>query len=241
MGARGHMAATLAAMALGACATTAADTATIELPVPAAPDVPRALPAPSAALGKLRPEPMDDDDAVSVEVLRYAFTETDAEDFVAAVTEAARAQGLDHLARTDWRIRWNFALDPKIDGSCLATASRTALSVRYVLPDWQPDGAPEPWLRREWDRFATALDTHEYGHALIGMQAKQAIDALVTGDPDPAGCRALRRRLNQTAKAITQQGRDAAYDALTGHGRTQGAVLDVSDGAASGRPANVSP
>ncbi len=102
----------------------------------------------------------------------------------------------------------------------------TRLRVTYQLPDWEPDDDAPQALRDLWSAFERDLWIHEYGHGLVGYRAKQDIQKILSeadiSDPD---CRVVGDRLNALGRAITSRGQDAAYDELTGNGRTQGAVF----------------
>jgi predicted secreted Zn-dependent protease len=219
-------------------ATTDATAASASIPIPDATfTAPERLPALSEPLGLLRPDAKADGSAASDNITiifkPYTVTGTDPKSLSKSLIDAAESEGLSHIARVDWNVAWRFQLDKK-DELCRVKSANAKLRVTYRLPEWVPDGTPEPGLVTYWDQFETALWTHEYGHALIGYQVRDDILTLLN-DPsqmDPS-CSQLRQRLNRTAKAITQRGTDAAYDRDTGHGRTQGALFHHKDAQAA--------
>ena len=220
MNGRGPVLAIIAALA--ACSTTTEPEASPGPP----PDIPTALPAPGTPNAVVRPEAFEGDD-VTVIVDTYPVTQHEPDAMMAEIRREAAAKGLPMIAKTRWRVRWRYELDAREGGGCDANEPRSTLQVTYILPDFQPETEPPAEVRANWDRFERDLRIHEYGHGLIGLQAKRAIDAAMRaqGQSDTGDCDALGETLNTRLYAIIAQKRDAAYDRLTRNGRTQGAVL----------------
>lgn len=135
------------------------------------------------------------------------------------------ADGHGYDGRTDWRITWQYQL--MSDGtSCKVDSMDATLDVTMTLPRWTPLPRASEKLVAQWNDYDRALRTHEEGHQAIAMAAKNEIErsdgltALVAAD-----CKLLGTQLNAAATAIidTHRKADAAYDASTDHGKTQGA------------------
>ena len=205
------------AMALTACASA-----------PAAP-APMRLPDAGSELGALRPDAASLSDRITVNTERYSFDSVEPDALLAEMRNSAQSAGIAMLGRTDWNVSWtyDYAQDA---GQCAAENVQTSLTVDYVLPDWQPRSRPSDALRQRYAVFSAAVEVHEYGHALIGYRAMQDIQlALSTSAVRHTDCARVGKALNAKARdIIARASREGdAYDRDTGHGKTQGAFLDL--------------
>jgi predicted secreted Zn-dependent protease len=194
--------------------------------------IPDRLPTAEEPLGFLTPyaDPVRDD--VTVTVKPYVVTGSTPDAILYeddGLLSKFSHKGRAFIARVDWTVDWSFDYETD-DDLCRAKNVQTDLTVNYILPDWQPAKAVGDGLRRYWDAFEEALWVHEYGHALIGYETKKDIQAeLSDAEISETSCRQLGRTLNAKAKALVERGQDAAYDAVTDHGATQGAVFYLGD------------
>ncbi|SEK72406.1 Predicted secreted Zn-dependent protease [Pseudoxanthomonas sp. GM95] len=111
-------------------------------------------------------------------------------------------------------------------GSCGVADVRVLLQVLLTTPVWRERWKAPSALATTWDRYLSALQTHEDGHISIARQAADRLGTQVEGLSAPS-CPALEAR----AKSLRDEAMDALkrahadYDRSTQHGRTQGAVL----------------
>ncbi|MEL6687717.1 MAG: DUF922 domain-containing protein [Pseudomonadota bacterium] len=192
--------------------------------------IPETLPDLDDPLGFLRPDATQSRDDVFIRIEDYTVTEHKADTVLTGrngIQAALTQNGWDYIARVDWRIRWDYDLEKRGD-YCVVEGADTELTVTYALPIWEPSETPHPGLKAYWEDFELALWIHEYGHAKIGYDTKNRIETAILNPPfQEFSCQAMARQLNEMARAMIDQGVDAAYDDVTDHGMTQGAVYDV--------------
>jgi predicted secreted Zn-dependent protease len=118
-------------------------------------------------------------------------------------------------AFTRWQFRWSW---PGYGSSgCRLSKASVTLRVVVSFPRWTHPKAASAALAAAWARYSRALARHEQGH----------VDYAVAHYP--AVVRAIKRATCGTADAAAQKQlnlirkHDAAYDAATQHGATQGA------------------
>jgi predicted secreted Zn-dependent protease len=118
-------------------------------------------------------------------------------------------------AYTRWQFRWNWPGYGRAD--CQLARATVTLSIVVSFPRWtRPASAPAA-LAADWARYSRALARHEQGHVDYAFAHYAAV------------VRAIKRATCRTANAaaVAQLGvirrHDAAYDAATNHGATQGA------------------
>jgi predicted secreted Zn-dependent protease len=129
-------------------------------------------------------------------------------------------------AHTKWEVKWRSGLT-QIPGGCRVQNFTTSVHVTYLMPRWKnpSDGSPE--LRKKWDTYVKALQTHEDGHKDHGIHAAQEIEAGIAQLRPSSSCNDMQRAANTIAESILGKYRkkDLYYDILTIHGATQGAVF----------------
>jgi predicted secreted Zn-dependent protease len=109
------------------------------------------------------------------------------------------------------------------------TCGLTGLTVEVVitthLPRWDRSTAAPESLSNAWDRFLHALTEHEDGHRALAKEAADVIRQRLLAATAPA-CERLDLVAQREMAAVMQEYevRNHAYDAATGHGRTQGAI-----------------
>ncbi len=125
---------------------------------------------------------------------------------------------------THWQIDWSYRYGMR-SGSCEIVHVEVAYSSRVVLPDWRASSGTPTSLRRDWERYLSALRTHEEGHVAIGAEAAREVLARI-GSLTAPSCSGMSERANRVGNRTLDEyrGMQRAYDAETGHGRTQGAV-----------------
>jgi predicted secreted Zn-dependent protease len=89
-----------------------------------------------------------------------------------------------------------------------------------------PTNTP-PALKKAWNRYLTALEQHEAGHAQLALDAVAEQHKRVTQLGGASDCSALKKRIYELAGRIVDdyRKRDKEYDERTAHGVRQGALL----------------
>ncbi len=141
------------------------------------------------------------------------------------------------VARTTWQVGSSFQAVARGGGSvCEGFSTRVRITVR--LPRWEAPAGVEPAVHRAWTRYLDALQVHEAGHVSNALAAVAEIHRAVREIGWRRDSQALRAAVTNEVQAVVERFRanDAAYDARTGHGLGQGAVL-LSDPSRAGWPA----
>ncbi|MFH1520094.1 MAG: DUF922 domain-containing protein [Candidatus Micrarchaeota archaeon] len=156
--------------------------------------------------------------------------------------------GTGFFAQTRCRYRQNFcsSFTPVPDQqscTCNCTASVTSVTVTPEInidfPDWTNYDSGTTCEKQHWDTFLQNTKTHEEGHALRCQDTSNSIKAgalpltnQATGATCQAACDAAFEKLKTDVQTeLTNEinalnAENALYDSTTGHGTTQGAVLD---------------
>lgn len=110
---------------------------------------------------------------------------------------------------------------------CRVESVRISATIQYRFPRWQNEPDGDAAMRQEWERFMTALRTHEAGHAEHGEEAARAVERALLALPARASCDAVQADAAATAKRIIEryQALDVDYDRTTRHGLSQGTYL----------------
>jgi predicted secreted Zn-dependent protease len=127
---------------------------------------------------------------------------------------------------TEWKVVWSYRYSPAADG-CKFTEFGITVTATITLPRWTAgDGSPSALIKK-WQSYIAALRLHEDGHYSHGVRAGEEIKSLGQSLRTSNGCSTLVSLFNDQAASILEKYReaDAAYDADTRHGRTQGAVF----------------
>jgi predicted secreted Zn-dependent protease len=127
---------------------------------------------------------------------------------------------------TDWHVAWTYQYVPAADG-CKFTELGITLTATITLPRWAADDEASNALLKKWQSYIAALRVHEDGHYSHGVRAAEEIKSLGQSLHTPEGCSTFAKHFNDQAASILEKYKvaDAAYDADTKHGRTQGAVF----------------
>lgn len=138
----------------------------------------------------------------------------------------ADGRRFDSLAT--WGLRWSFRYERDAEG-CRLAAATVELQVVVEVPELvQPDGSQLPDdLLTAWRSYSEALAAHETGHVYAYRAGARALQAALEAAPPAADCRSLGLALNALGEAQVEALRayDRDYDAVTQHGRLQGAVF----------------
>lgn len=112
-------------------------------------------------------------------------------------------------------------------GCALTNAAVRAESV-VTLPQLAPGTLP-PAVAAEWRRYYLALRSHEYLHVASAREAARITQQWLAGLEIGGPCHAARPRVRAAIEVQIRSldERDRQLDAVTDHGRSQGAWLDA--------------
>jgi predicted secreted Zn-dependent protease len=134
--------------------------------------------------------------------------------------------GVTYDALTSWDVYWEYDYD-RSAGGCSVDEFRAVVDVTIRYPRWvSADNAPAS-LTDAWDAYLHSLIRHEQGHRDIAVAAADRLIRAVTALPPAAACADLDRSVGALGRSCMDRLRldQQAYDAETGHGAMQGAVL----------------
>jgi predicted secreted Zn-dependent protease len=125
--------------------------------------------------------------------------------------------------RTKWTVSWKFRYSPP-DGGCAFTRIDVTLRGFIDLPRWAGEAAGAPSLVKKWRLFIDALRRHEEAHFAHGVSAAAEVEELGENFRVDTQCSMIGQAFNDEAKRIIDKYRaaDAAFDARTRNGRTEG-------------------
>lgn len=179
--------------------------------------------APVAGAASATPPPVAQ---VLVTEVRYPVVGTTIAELVAAMRayEVRDGSGAHVFGLTAWRADWTYAYSRP--AWCRTSDPRVAVRVTVTLPDWDPPAGASATSRARWAAFRTALVLHERAHVANIERAAHEVMAMLRVIEAPT-CAALEVATDEAGERILARARawDRAYDRLTGHGATQGAVL----------------
>lgn len=165
---------------------------------------------------------------ISINHKYYDVTPTSTRNMLATLLQASPivSNGKKFIGYTNWWVDWKYTTRNE-SGMCTVATVDTRVTITYTMPRLKDSIAIPPVVREKFATFHSRLMTHEEGHADHGIFAAREIDKALISLPRQGSCTALQALARQTADAIIEKykQKDKDYDRLTGHGRTQGAVL----------------
>lgn len=131
----------------------------------------------------------------------------------------------DYHAITARNIVWSYAMQQN-GAVCRLSDVKVGLHLAQFMPNLADPATTPAETLRYWQTYHTNLVTHEEGHAVNATSYAQEITDVLTPMSAPS-CEALQRQVTLTihTELALLQSADELYDARTGHGATQGAVL----------------
>jgi predicted secreted Zn-dependent protease len=165
---------------------------------------------------------------IRVNHVYYMVEGNTAENIQADINRKSPVQnnGRRHAAHTRWHVSWKFWWTDN-GSSCEISKVTTRLDVVYTLPRLNKSSAmPEPVLAR-WDKFNTALFSHEQGHKQLGVMAAKEIEDNILSIGPGNNCTVLELDANTIARKVIEKYSliEKEYDRSTNHGLNTGAVL----------------
>lgn len=126
--------------------------------------------------------------------------------------------------RTDYKA--TYRLVPVGQSSCVLTNAAVRAESVVTLPQLAP-GTLHPAVATEWQRYYTALRSHEYLHVESARESARTTQQWLAGMQISGPCHAARPRVRAAIEVHIRSldESDRQLDALTGHGRSQGAGL----------------
>ncbi|MNN49685.1 hypothetical protein D3C81_1642260 [compost metagenome] len=142
-------------------------------------------------------------------------------------TPVRNAQGA-FAGNTNSHYKTTYRLVPVAQTGCVLRNATVKVESVVTLPQLAP-GTLSPAVAAEWQRYYTALRTHEYLHVQSGKESARATQQWLANMTISGPCHAVRPQLRVTIEAyiLKLDERDQHLDAITDHGRSQGAWLDA--------------
>jgi len=150
-----------------------------------------------------------------------------AEDIRADLNRRGPMDSVEHRrfdAVTHWYVRWRYDYR-NVTGGCNIASASTNVDITYSFPRLlAASKAPED-LRQTFSEYLKRLLVHEKGHAQTGIDIAARIEDGIRRLPTAPTCVALADQADRLGHSLIKEANqlDIAYDARTGHGRTQGA------------------
>jgi len=139
-------------------------------------------------------------------------------------TARAQVAGSYH-AITARQIVWSYAFS-QAGSQCTLVNVRVGLNISQLLPDFTPKPGTSQSVIDAWNTYHTSLLTHENGHVDVAKRyAAELVDKLNSLGTMDCGAIQTIAKTTVDSELKTLNATDTDYDASTGHGATQGAVL----------------
>lgn len=87
-------------------------------------------------------------------------------------------------------------------GVCRVGTDTVTLKLVMSLPRWVDEGRAPDEVRKAWNAYFSALQSHEGGHKAIALDAANAIDGLIHDGPSGQSCSALETKIRKAAEKI---------------------------------------
>lgn len=142
-----------------------------------------------------------------------------------------------YIADVNWHVRWTYDY-AMTDRGCTVTAAEGSVDVTFRLPWWNVPADTSGSVVAAWNQFLGALQVHENGHMDHGVAAATKVIQTLEQLPAYASCPELIEAANTASREIIQHynQQDIAYDNMTHHGLTQGAIFPPPQASASQEP-----
>ena len=120
------------------------------------------------------------------------------------------------------RCSWHPELSLNWDDNQVVTGGTLTVDLEVLTPAWGNRSNANDAVRAEWDRWSSALLTHEMGHADLAVSYLDNFENTLVGLPKDDAWNAFEQ-----VKRDLQTASDN-YDTSTNHGISQGTTLDTS-------------
>jgi predicted secreted Zn-dependent protease len=183
----------------------------------------REVVAPAVAAPK--PEPKAGVVRARTETIYYEVKGRSRSDIAAALRNGGpNIRGRQFFGMTEWEVSAGYRPVERANG-CSIDALTVEVKITTHLPQWQKTSTASEELSGAWEQFLEALAHHEDGHRALAEEAAEAIrQRLLATTESTCAQLDLTAQREMTTVMGEYEARNLAYDAETGHGRTQGAV-----------------
>jgi len=126
--------------------------------------------------------------------------------------------------RTTWELTWTYAFEERA-AECGVGSYDIRMDVTTTLPRWVPGDDASGKLVARWERYLSALATHEEGHRRLGLEAASAVERSLTSIVPQPTCEQLEAAIAAATGEVVgrYRERERRYDEDTRHGRADGA------------------
>jgi predicted secreted Zn-dependent protease len=165
---------------------------------------------------------------VKVSFTFYDAEPTSRQTLLATLLQASTitSNGRKFIGYTDWWLDWRYTTREQ-NGACGVATVKTQVKITYTMPRLTHSPVIPRDVHERFNAFYARLMAHEEGHADHGIFAAREIESALLTLPWQTSCAALLPMTRQAADSIIDKykQKDKDYDRVTGHGKTQGAVL----------------
>ncbi len=130
---------------------------------------------------------------------------------------------------TEWKLTPKFGV--RVMGNmCQIFDVSVKLEGTYTLPKMTNRVSASDITQTTFDQYYESLLLHEKGHQALWLEAGEKIEKLLTTFPEEYHCNPLARKAKQAVANVVleYQKKNRTYDKTTGHGKTQGAYIEVN-------------
>lgn len=127
---------------------------------------------------------------------------------------------------TTWELNWSYAGSEQRPNGCVPLTVNVYLDLSVQVPAWRDSSSAPVAVRNAWNRYVTALRTHETNHANIAIRGANWLASELRNLVTPV-CSALQADAQMLAvrAALAIRSENDRYDVRTRHGVTEGVVL----------------
>lgn len=131
----------------------------------------------------------------------------------------------DYHAITARQINWSYSIS-QTDNVCTLQNLHVGLHIAQLLPTFVADSTTPASVAAIWNTYAANLAAHENGHVAVATRYAEGLVAKLQAI-GPMQCNLFKTQVEVTisTELTMLNAEDTLYDAQTGHGATQGAVL----------------
>lgn len=129
-------------------------------------------------------------------------------------------------ARTSWQVKWKYKWR-KQQGICYITGNITSLDISYTMPRISLNYDVSGRVNTVFNHYYNALFKHEQGHYDWGLLAANEVEKKLLNFGSSTDCQNLDMNVKHAIEKIIEKykKRDADYDKVSDHGRSQGVSL----------------
>jgi predicted secreted Zn-dependent protease len=127
---------------------------------------------------------------------------------------------------TKYDIAWNYTFD-KSGKNCKIEKVTTSVVITQHLPKLENTNQLDFETQQKWNQYFSSLESHEKGHAELGIEAATEIEKEIADLRPSKTCSRLAIEANRLARTIINyyHGKNVDYDGETANGLLQGASL----------------